>query len=193
MLQSCGKTYKLSEEALAWQPYKVGDVLIFKSNKGEIDTIYVREINSHTNPSDPLDFFPDYHQSLFVTGEIKLREPKVDMMKKKYFTENINLLNLHADEESPFFYFVFEKKTDTLDYPTTALTLDSLKLEFKTKKKLKYGAILIQAKEHYDLPFDYDLANFWWSKEYGYVRYEFKDGYYWELREFIRDNKNILK
>src|SRR5690554_6254177 len=68
LFTSC-RTDRLSKEDLEWQPYKVGDSLVFESNKGESKTIVIKNIESHINPTDPLDVFPEKYETLFVTGK----------------------------------------------------------------------------------------------------------------------------
>jgi len=70
------KKHKLSKEDLKWQPYKEGDLLIFKSSKNKLDTIFITNIESFTNPGDHLAINPTYHQSLFVNGDVSLSEPR---------------------------------------------------------------------------------------------------------------------
>ncbi len=41
LLISCGKTYKLTEEDYKWMPYRGNETLVFKSNTGDKDTIFL--------------------------------------------------------------------------------------------------------------------------------------------------------
>jgi len=100
---------------------------------------------------------------------------------------------MSASENKSYIRFTLNKTNDTLSYPRTVFTLDDLANKFKRQPKLTYNSIEIEAKHFYDTSFNYDLENFWWSKEYGYTRYEFKNNDYWELQEFIRNDVNILR
>ena len=191
MLNACTK-YKLTKEDKKWQPYKEGDVLVFKSSKNEIDTIFVKDISVNSHTANPLDVSP-YYQGMSVTGEITLQKPFHNSSGHIFNTEFIDILSLGASKDYSSITFSLKKRSDTLKYPSTRLSIRALNSLFKTKARLKYGSIEIEAKEESDLPFNYDLKNYWWSKEFGYVRYEFKNGYYWELHEFVRKGKNILK
>jgi hypothetical protein len=188
------KTQKLATEDKSWQPYKKGDILIFKSNKNKKDSIFVNKIESHFNPKDPLSSTNEKFETLFVSGDITLQKPKKTKLGRIFNKEKIGILEMTLDESNKYLKFVFKKKSDTLKYPTTVLTLNELKNKVNRKKDIKaFNSIEIEAKEYYDLPFKFDLKNFWWSKNFGYVRYEFKNGEYWELKEFVRDGINILK
>lgn len=186
LIQAC-KTQKLSKEDKEWQPYSKGDVLVFKSNDNKRDSIFIDKIESHSNPNDPLSTGKKKYESLFVSGEISLQNPIKTKIGHIFNRERIDVLQMTLDENQTYIKFVLSKKSDSLKYPTTVLTLNELK-----KKIGSNSSVEIEAKEYYDLPFDYDLKSFMWSKKYGYTRYEFKDGTYWELEKFIRKGNNIL-
>lgn len=177
ILFSC-KTYKLSKSDLEWQPYKIGDMLIFESNKGEIDTIQIESIEKFTNPDDPLAVFPNKTQSIFVVGDKEI-------------------LKLHAGSNGSKIEFKIHLKSDSiLRYPVTILYLqknkinDLEKIVFNSKNSFKIKSIESRGNMQ-DRPFD--LRYIYWSKEYGYLGLEFKDNYFWTLKSFIRDGNNILK
>jgi len=44
-LTSCGKSYRLTKDDLAFNPYSVGDTLFFESNKNEKDTIVIVSVD----------------------------------------------------------------------------------------------------------------------------------------------------
>ncbi len=67
LLSSCS-TYKLDEKDIKLNPYKVDDVLIFRNNFNEYDTVLITEINSYINPTDPLSFWGDRTEALTVTA-----------------------------------------------------------------------------------------------------------------------------
>lgn len=189
-LNACTK-YKLSKEDKKWQPYKKGDVLVFKSSSNEIDTVFIRKIHTHTNGDDPLTP-KSFHQSLFVDAEVSLREPRIQN-KKPYYREYIGVLSMYAGKGTSSITFDLNKRSDTLSFPSNLLLTFSLKSLENKVSNLRYKSFEIIPNLSNDLSNDYDLKNYWWSKEFGYVRYEFKNGYYWELQEFLRKGKNILK
>ncbi len=170
MLFSC-KTYKISQSDLEWQPYKKGDILIFESNKGEIDTINIKNVEVYTNPNDPLVVFPTKLQTLFVLGE------------------NAAVLEFKAGEKSTDIHFILRLGKNNLKYPCTVLDIK----EFENMK-MKKGKYRIEAKEYYDNMKDvpFDLRYIYWSKEYGYLGLEFKENYIWTLKSFVRGGKEIL-
>lgn len=171
MLFSC-KTYQLSQKDLEWQPYKKGDVLLFESNKGEIDTIDIKNVEVHTNPDDPLSVFPNKLQSLFVIAEK-------------------GVLEMKANESGTSVHFTIRLGENKLKYPNV---VQSIK-EMNGLNKDKNGRYIIEAKEYYDNMRDqsFDLRYIYWSKEYGYLGLEFKENYVWTLKSFVRDGKELLQ
>lgn len=176
MLFSCN-TYKLTDADLEWQPYKVGDMLVFESSKGELDTIYIRSITINTGAEDPLAIFPDKIQTLFVLGE---RE----------------LLKMHSGKYGSKIAFKIRLGDNTdLRYPGTILNLEKLNLD--AIKRVTYNnqnCIKIKAEESREnlknRPFD--LRSIYYSKEYGYLSLEFKGNYIWKLKSFMRDGEKLF-
>ena len=168
---SCS-TYKLTESDLEWQPYREGDLLVFKSNLGEIDTIIVRSIETYNNPDDPLAFLPNKIQSLFVNGKQ-------------------NILELDAGKKESYIHFTLKLGDKNLRCPNI---IKSIK-ELAKKKSGQNEIIEIEATEYYDnlKELNFDLKNIYWSKEYGYIKLEFKNQYNWELQSFIRNGKNLIE
>lgn len=177
LFSSCG-VYRLSKSDLEWQPYKVGDVLVFESTKGEVDTVLIEAIKSYMNADDPLALFPDYDQSLFIS------------LKK-------NILCLTKNRFGSYMELSFFLKTkDRKSYPITFVTLsDEYISKLDTIVFNGYPVFKIEAKtKAYTLShIDWDLQYFYWSKQYGYMAFEFKEGYKWYLKSFVRDGVKILE
>ena len=170
MLFSC-RTYKLSKSDLEWQPYKKGDRLVFESNKGELDTIQIENIESHINSDDPLAVLPDKLQTLFVV-------------------EKRSFLEMEAGEKGSYIHFTIRLGKNNLKYPGVVQRIKEMN-ELNVDENGRY---VIETKEYYDNMKDrsFDLRYIYWSKEYGYLGLEFKDNYIWSLKSFVRDGKEIL-
>lgn len=171
LFSSC-KKYIISRSDLDWQPYREGDILIFESNKKEIDTIKIESIEIYTNPNDPIALFPEKSQTLFVSDE------------------NLEVLILQAGKNGTDVHFPIRLGKRPLNYPCTILNLQKL----KRVKRINSSIVLIEAFENCDNMKDrsFDLSNILWSKEFGYLKMEFKDDYSWELKSFVRGGKEIL-
>lgn len=188
---SCKKENNIKPKLSHRQPYKIGDKLIFKSSSNQIDTLFVNEISEYTTPYGNRGFLPEYQTTYFISGEITLQNPFISITGKKVTKEYISLLKLSTVRENDYITLTFKKRSDTLTYPE--LTFKISDLESKFEKKSKYESIKIDTESYEDLQFVYDLKNIYWSKEFGYTKYEFKNGYLWNLVKFIRNNENILK
>lgn len=170
---SC-KTYKLSKNDLEWQPYKIGDTLIFESNQFETDTIVIKTIEIHSAAVGPLDIFPNIIQTLYVSG-----------------CEGGSILEMEASNKGVLITFSLnELGNDFTKYPTTVFEIKKL-IKMQAEENTNYK---IKAEEYYDnmKKYQYDLQYFYWSKNYGYLSFEFKNNYLWRLKSFIRNGKNII-
>ena len=190
-LQSCSQTFNLSEEAIKWNPYKKGDKLIFESNNFEKDTIFVQNVESTQGGSDHLSFFPNTNETFSVYGKKSLVKPYKSSIGDMVYNEHCNLIRLHASEYGNFIYLDFSKK-EAMYYGETILDIDSL-MSITPIKYNKYKDILLfeNVEENYAHR-DNNILTLYWRKQFGYIRYDLKDGYYWELKQFIRNGKNIL-
>ena len=66
-LSSCSRTYEIPDEGLNIIPYQGNEVLVFRSNTDDLDTIFLtgfREFNAHY---DPLAFFQDIYEGQDLT------------------------------------------------------------------------------------------------------------------------------
>ncbi|MBA3985244.1 MAG: hypothetical protein H0X63_01380 [Flavobacteriales bacterium] len=175
LFTSC-RTDRLSKEDLEWQPYKVGDSLVFGSNKGESKTIVVKSVERHINPTDPLDIFPDRVETLFVIGKSN---------------SHIDLLKI---SKGRIWFSIKRLNKNTLLHPNTIYNIDEIQKmdrELVSNKKV-YKIEAIQYSDNLK-EFPFDLSYIYWSKEYGYAKFEYEDGYEWTLKSLIRDGVDIWK
>ena len=184
---SCGKTHRISDTDLAEQPYHVGDTLIFMSSTNLVDSIFIDEIERFKSPSDPLDLFPDYTETVHISAHISLLEPYVSSINKMVQHEYMSFLSLRGSENSAYFDFELNKPRDTLRYRDFMVPIDSI------RGKGMNEVIEINSNIYESIfPFPYDLERIFWSRKYGFVKYEFSNGLSWQLIAFIRRGENIL-
>jgi len=181
ILLSCGQTNKLSESDRLWMPYKGNEMLVFKSNAGDIDTIF------------------------FIRKDTLWGYPDPALSTNKY--EEVAIFSKHSDPyaidghrylES---YFLKIKKTisgkaelviglsakDAKFYRLSPIKIDSLNKVKPVTLQTTYG----QHDDVYEIQTDdygkdfYNRSNFvtklYWSKSSGLLRYDKKDGVYWVL------------
>lgn len=177
LMFSC-KNYRLSKSDLEWQPYKVGDKLIFQSNKGELDTIYIKSIELHRAEDDPLTIFPNIFETQYVNGKRKiLLSIGASSNGNSYISFNLTLGKTYM--RNPTMYFELKE----IEPSNHKQSFDRFSKYFKIKA-------IEQASNMKEHPFD--LRYIYWSKEYGYLGLEFKDDYIWTLKSFVRNGKELL-
>jgi len=64
---SCGTTYELSETDLNYIPYKGNEVLVFKSDLNNVDTIFLNGLKNFTGCIDPLAIFPNKCEGKYIS------------------------------------------------------------------------------------------------------------------------------
>jgi len=164
--------YKLSKKNLLWQPYMVGDKLVFKSNTEELDTILISKINTVISFTDNLSLFSDRHEVLFVDtpkqNVIEIKALKKDMLLKF----NIRLGKNKLYEE----------------YPNIKVRLNEL-----IKMKCNNNIYCIETKYLIDSISRYNsnIKNILWSNKLGYLKLVYNNEKSWELISFYRNNKKV--
>lgn len=186
-LIGCSKKYKLTESDLKLQPYQVGDVLIFETNNKTIDTISITELDYHSNPNDQLSLTSDLNETLFVNGYMSIPNEK---SKRNILT----LLEITSSKRS-YIRFKLDKKYDKLYYPDVLLYLNDFSEKFNNESENVFSGIddIIEIEGSDMSGLHSDVKSILWSKKFGYIKYNYKDQTYWELKKFIRDGKNLLE
>lgn len=177
---SCEQTVRLSEEDNSWMPYKGNETLVFKSNLRETDTIFVLM-------KDTLFAYPKAQ----ALGGIKLEELSVfcnhygrtiqNQGRNYYFFKvqktkdgQTNLI-FDLSTKGAVFYRISPVKIDdlTIARPLTLQTCCA-----------QYNDVYLIEPDDYGKDF-YKRNNYvtklYWSKSEGLIRYDKKDGIYWEL------------
>jgi len=185
-VNSCKMIYQLKQKELQWQPYKLGDELIFKSSKGMYDTLYVKNIFFSRYRADPLDLFADYNHYLGV-----------NLAKNdKGRTSSISLNKYRNGSNMKFDFIIGDDYF--LKYPTFSMNIDSLErkqiiTDNRFGKNIPYLKLKTEQTPDNLKKFSFEMIYIYWSKEFGYLELEFIDGYNWKLISFKRDGKIIYQ
>ena len=179
-LISCGQKNKLSEEDYTWMPYKGNETLVFKSNTGETDTIFILK-------KDTLWSYPEAQAlngkeyevvAVFGTPSSLNQEgagKRYDLFKVQKAKDNRAELVFDLSARGAVFYRLTPVKIDSLSTvkPVTVQTSSG-----------EYDDVYMILPDDYAKDF-YDRNNFvtklYWSKSSGLIRYDKKDNVYWEL------------
>ena len=178
---SCKSKEKLSKGDLKWNPYKGGEVLVFQNNQGTTDTIFVNAIKKESVPDDPLSIFQKYYEVLNVV--VKHSNP-ITVNEHNYLESSFFELSA-SDGHDTFVSFHLAAKGAWF-YSSSSFSGKYLEnmpvMTLKTKNFIYDDVIKLESQsiDYYDR--DEFITALYWSKSKGYVRYDLKNGVYWELQ-----------
>ena len=175
-MTSCGKRIEMPESEKKWNPYKAGEVLIFKSSENEMDTIKVEKITDNIFPDGPgpLKY---YNEHLWVF--VEHTDPYYDRQLKNNFLE----IETGTPEKPTTINFrLLAKNTVFYDSYRTIKELKTIK---PTVLETPFGefsdVLVIKDKKRRYFERDKFVEKIYWSKSNGYLKFEKKDGKTWEL------------
>ncbi|WP_192820525.1 hypothetical protein [Rufibacter sp. LB8] len=187
---SCNQKVYLEKSDLQWNPYKTGDVLIFKSSENELDTLHIVNV-SRKNFASSLRMEKYTNEHIQVLG--KYRRPKVgDFIHR----EILDIKSGSSDEWSEI-DFSFSS------YNATYYGKSELIYELKTLKEKTFitpfsvfddviqltGKIGPEMLDGHFSQLSYQhraIKKLYWSKSTGYVGFEMWEGETWLLYDKYR-------
>ena len=184
ILISMGRTYKIPKDDYELIPYAGNEILIFESNKGEIDTIFLQGIERMINPTDPLDIFPTKVEYYYVIN--KHSDPSPPNGKHRYLEGHI-LVELSANKKNDTGLKINLSAKNARFYGSAWLTKSELERMPTINLKIK-GTLYEDVKVFEDIKKEYyERSNYinklYWSMSGGIVRYDKKDNELWELKK----------
>jgi len=178
LINSCGTHYELSEEDIKWQPYNGGEILIFKSNSGEIDTLFVEEkIEMYTGEKGPDWFQFDDWDYL----EVNCTMPSSSNLnnKENYYT----FLSLNSSKTGSYISFSFSNNNVRF-YSSNYIIKNLIEkplIELENEN-MTFSDVLVLESDNKDYSYRKNfITKIYWSKSKGYVRYELENGSHWDL------------
>ena len=176
---SCGETYKLSKTDLRFNPYKVGDKLIFQSNTLIFDTVTIVDIVRQTvGLGRPFDGKKERGEGLSVIVEHSVTNPDSFPGRKQ---GSIFMMHNYSKGSYVDYWFTGHIKREAISNPFYVRDLDTLKtFSYSTKAGHFDDVILIKSDTVYPNIFD-RLSKIYWSKKVGYIKIEVNDTLQWEL------------
>jgi hypothetical protein len=174
---SCKSNF-LESELEAYNPYKVGDTLIFKSSKNNIDSFLITNKEIFWTSWTPIERDGWYNPTNAVIKYKKINN--YESWKRKVFLENGESEFLHIWKHSPgnirimllFNGFLSENINNFGELQTIELNVGKLILT-------DYFEILPYCDECQRRRSD-GIIKVYWSKKYGILKYVFKSGEVWE-------------
>lgn len=181
-LLSCGHTVRLSEEDYSWMPYKGNEALTFKSNTEETDTIFFIRKDTLWGLPDPALSTNQYEIAAIFC---KHTDPYTDNNQHRYLESYFFEIKKTMSKKAELVIGLSTK--DAHFYRLSKIRIDSLskiKPETLQTSDGQYDDVYVIEGEDYLGSF-YQRSNFvtklYWSKSRGLVRYDKKNGIYWEL------------
>ena len=160
---------RLSESVKESNQYKGNEILIFKSNKSEVDSIILNKVST--------DYYPPDMGEMFWSRNVEILRvyTEIDNFGNYFISYEPNS---HSSEINVYFDIVLSG--NRYSHSTTFNELD----------KLKKHKVIIAGNEYYDVKFidrTYRKSNkqhidrIYWSNSNGIVRIDVDKNYYWEL------------
>ncbi len=183
VLFACGKNIKLTDKDFRWVPYKGNEILVYTSNTGDTDTLFLKGPTRESAPTDPLDVFPT-NCDIFSIG-MKYYDKDLSNYNRNY--QESDFINLSIEEKNEAYLSIHFIKNDTWFYGGSFLKLKDLdtikQLTLETKEN-RFTDVIILKPDSDSAKFsdriDY-ISTLYWSKSEGLIRYDKKGGVYWEL------------
>lgn len=180
---SCSRKNRLSKADYEWMPYKGNEILVFVSNTGNVDTIFILK-------KDTIWGYPDAQSPFGLQCEIVsafCRHTDSVIQGKSIRYLESDFFSIEKDTNNHAVLRVGLTTKDAVFYRICLIDLDSLNKRppviLKTKQN-QYNDVYIINSEDYLGSFqkrnDF-VSKIYWSKSKGLIRYDKKNEIYWEL------------
>jgi len=181
---SCERRHNLSKTEFDWMPYKGSETLVFTSNIGDKDTIFLLK-------KDTLIAYPEAQNPFGKTYEVvslfcKHTDPAYSdrYIENEFYSVSNHMISIGLLAKDAVFYSLRKFNIDSLEKMKP--------LPFQTKYS-KYTDVFVFDGEDYLGTF-HNRSDFvtrvYWSKSQGLIRFDKKDTIYWELKDKYYSKKN---
>lgn len=182
-LTSCGRTNKLSEKDYSWMPYKGNETLVFKSNTGDTDTIFLLKKYTLMAYPEPQSLFGIKYEIVCIS--CRFSDPYSSDGAHRYlegrFLEIGKAMDRHAELN------ILLSAKDAQFYRLSRIKIDSLSrvspVTIETSSG-QYNDIYVIDSEDYLGTFrkrNNFITKLYWSRSSGVIRYDKRNNVYWEL------------
>jgi hypothetical protein len=182
---SCGQSNRLRKEDYEWMPYDGHEILVFRSNAGDVDTIFLLK-------KDTLRAYPEAQSLNGTEYEVlsifcRHSDPNSPSENHQYLENDFFRIEKSKDNRSRLTILLAAK--DANFYRLTSIRIDTLVEEKPLSLQTKIGQYTDVYEingEDYTGSFS-QRSNFitkvYWSKSQGLIRYDKRGGVYWELEK----------
>lgn len=183
-LISCGQMNSLSPGELEWMPYKGNENLVFNSNSNGADTIFLLK-------KDTLIAYPEAQKINGIKYEVVsvfCQHSDLGPMKDELSYIESNFLELKKNINNHATLAIYLKTKDAFYFSVEGSRIDNLKntppLVFQTRYDRYNDVYMLQAVDHLGISDRSEyVTKVYWSKSKGLIRFDKKDGTYWELAQ----------
>lgn len=184
LLTSCSRTRNLSTEDFEWMPYNGNESLVFNSNSGEIDTIFLLKKDTLFAYPDAPNPFGSKNEEVAIS--CRHTDPWPPDGKHRYL-ENL-FVQLEKAKDGQTRLSVNLSAKNAAFYRLEGIIVDSLgavkPIELKTSNNVFKDVYVIKSIDYLEREKQNDyVTRLYWSKSQGLVRYDKSDRDYWELRK----------
>lgn len=185
LIASCGsKTYRFKDSDFEWIPYKNPDTLVFTSNKGDTDTLFIKSPKRYmVYDVDPLSPFPQdsiekFHVPYFFSNDTTIRYgqyPGETIIAMTKTTKNRTRVGFGVVTNDAFFYGLryFDikelRRAKLMTLQTNIKSIDDILLIEPDTSNQKWSN-----RDHY-------VLRMYWSKSEGLIRYDKNNDIYYTL------------
>ena len=172
-LLSCS-VQKIPKEDIAFNPYKSGNVLIFKSNLGAYDTIFITDVKTIILPGRPMAVFPRKSELLMVIA--KRSNPSFSGYIENSIIE-IDTYNIYFDffaKNAKFYGGSFNERDEIERLPEQTLSVNG---------QSYHDVVILESKENEYSERENFIDKIFWSKSKGFIKYNLRNGVIWELEK----------
>ena len=182
VINSCGK-FTIDDKYLKYIPYQGNEILYFKSNSGDVDSIILYKPERYLESSgDHLDF--DKYECYDV-GE-KHSDPDLSDSSHADGYQSTGFAALVARANGQTYFYINMQAKDAVFEPFFGIAIDTflnLKTSILSVPCGKFSDVLIFVPNKTTIDYESNnnyITKVYWSKNYGLLRYDKKDSY-WEL------------
>lgn len=169
----------LTEGEKSWNPYKAGQILIFKSSTGGLDSVFVNDVSY---------VFPDglgvvhFNQKLRVS--VSHTDPKTGSKDSETY-----FLTIAAERDDSLSYVVFGLRAKGAWFPEERYELSQLDKQPEMSLLVPYNEFndVIEVEDRsFRENEELVIQKIYWSKSHGYIKYVKYDGTEWELLDVVQ-------
>jgi len=183
-LFSCGKSYKITNDDLNWNPYKENDRLIFKSNTGVLDTVFVEKLERSKSKINVYSPFSGTNEQLIVLARHRI--PYNLATGQTQIANDQPILALIAEKDGSMINLMLYLQQSI--FPDGVYSIKELEKKPTITKtiggKIYNDVIVLKPNKEYPDGASRYTDVLYWSKSKGYLRFDVNETEYWELISF---------